>query len=191
MIATQPKPKTCKHCGTTFHPARMMQKVCGPVCAGRLVKADKKVEREQIRARKESIKTIPQLIKEAQFAFNAFIRARDRVRPCICCGRTEQMGYGLSSHGWDCGHYRSTGSASHLRFNEDNAHRQLVICNRYGAGRAVDYRLGLIQRIGLERVEALESDKSVHKWTAESLRAIKAIYKTKLKELQAGDDHGA
>ena len=94
------------------------------------------------------------------------------------------MGYGLSAHGWDCGHYRSTGSASHLRFHEDNAHRQLVICNRYGAGRAVDYRIGLIARIGLERVEALEADNTPHKWTAEELREIKARYKAKLKQME-------
>lgn len=83
------------------------------------------------------------------------------------------------------GHYRSTGSASHLRFNEDNVHRQLVYCNRYGAGRAVDYRLGLINRIGLQRVEALEADNQPHKWTREELIAIKEKYKQKLKELNA------
>ena len=176
--------KECKHCGGCFVPVRPMQSVCSPICAGRLVRAQKKEENERDRARKEKVKTIPELIKEAQFAFNAFIRARDRLRPCICCGRTEQMGYGLSAHGWDCGHYRSTGSASHLRFHEDNAHRQLVICNRYGAGRAVDYRIGLIARIGLERVEALEADNTPHKWTAEELREIKARYKAKLKQME-------
>ena len=175
--------KTCKHCGSTFNPCRPMQSVCSPNCASRLVKATKKAEIKTTRARREAIKTIPQLIREAQFAFNAFIRERDRTQPCICCGRTEGMGYGLSSHGWDCGHYRSTGSASHLRFNEDNAHRQLVLCNRHGAGRAVDYRIGLIARIGLERVEALETNNCVHRWTADELRAIKAIYRDKLKSL--------
>ena len=188
MIQTQPKPKPCKQCGATFQPLRVMQSVCSPICASRQVKADKQTERRQLAARKESIKTIPQLIKEAQFAFNAFIRARDRVRPCICCGRTEQMGYGLSSHGWDCGHYRSTGSASHLRFNEDNAHRQLVICNRHGAGRAVDYRIGLIARIGLARVEALETNNIPHRWTADELRAIKAEYLGKLKEISKTEE---
>jgi Bacteriophage Lambda NinG protein len=183
--------KACKHCGSCFFPLRPLQNVCGPICARRLVDTAKREQRERDKARKEKIKTIPQLIREAQFAFNAFIRARDRIRPCICCGRTEQMGFGLSSHGWDCGHYRSTGSASHLRFNEDNAHRQLVVCNRHGSGRAVDYRIGLIARIGLERVEALEADNTPTKWTAERLRSIKATYKAKLKELQEEESHGA
>jgi hypothetical protein len=176
--------KSCKHCGSCFIPARPLQSVCSPICASRLVKAAKKENSERDKARKEKIKTIPQLIREAQFAFNAYIRQRDHLRPCICCGRTESMGYGLSAHGWDAGHYRSTGSASHLRFNEDNTHRQLVICNRHGAGRAVDYRIGLISRIGLARVEALEHDNQVHKWEADELRAIKAKYREKLKELE-------
>ena len=141
-----------------------------------------KVERAEIRQRKEKLKRIPDLIKEAQVIFNAYIRERDKDKPCICCGKPltlEAIG-----GGYDAGHYRSTGSASHLRFNEDNVHAQRKVCNRYGAGRAVDYRLGLINRIGLDRVEALESDNQPHKWQADELREIKERYKQKLKELQ-------
>lgn len=181
MISTSLKAKSCQHCGSPFMPHRPLQRVCGPTCASRLVKTVKKVEIAKTRERKEAIKTIPQLIKEAQHAFNAYIRARDQFRPCICCG--QDLTQEAVGGGYDCGHYRSTGSASHLRFHEDNAHAQRKVCNRYGAGRAVDYRIGLIQRIGLERVEALESNNRVHKWTAEELRSIKATYKQKLKEL--------
>jgi hypothetical protein len=147
-------------------------------------RAAAKVERAKTKARRRALETIPELIKAAQKEFNAYIRERDKDQPCICCGRTATTVSGLGAHGWDCGHYRSTGSASHLRFNEDNAHRQLVLCNRFGAGRAVDYRSGLLGRIGMERVEKLESDNRVHKWTAEELRAIRATYKQKLKELK-------
>jgi hypothetical protein len=149
------------------------------------LKADakrRKVDRQTDRARRRALETIPELIKAAQRDFNAFIRLRDKDRPCICCGRTETAVTG--GHGWDAGHYRSTGSASHLRFNEDNCHRQLVLCNRYGAGRAVDYRLGLIQRIGAARVEALESDNAVRKWTADELRKIRETYKAKRRALE-------
>ena len=85
---------------------------------------------------------------------------------------------------YDCGHYRSTGSAPHLRFDERNAHAQRKVCNRWGAGRAVDYRIGLVARIGLEAVEALESDNAPRKWTREELIAIRDTYKQKLKELK-------
>ena len=146
-------------------------------------RAAAKVERAETRQRKEALKRIPDYIRTAQQAFNAWIRARDAGKPCICCGRTEAQGYGTAAHGWDAGHYRSTGSASHLRFHEDNVHRQLVICNRHGAGRAVAYRIGLIQRIGLERVEALESSNTPHKWQREELIEVTQKYRQKLKEL--------
>lgn len=179
--------KTCKHCGGCFLPLRPLQNVCGPICARRLVDAAKREQREHEKARKEKIKTIPHLIREAQHAFNSYIRARDSHKPCICCG--QPLALEAVGGGFDCGHYRSTGSASHLRFDEDNAHGQRKVCNRYGAGRAVDYRIGLVQRIGLARVEALENNNQVHRWTAEELREIKATYKAKLKQLEK-ESHG-
>lgn len=190
---------TCPHCrakleaGQRIHP-QCIDGYAESEAAKAKRKADKqarmaaKVERATTRARKQALKRIPDLIKEAQHAFNAFVRARDDAQPCICCGRTKETGYGLAAHGWDCGHYRSTGSASHLRFNEDNAHRQLVICNRHGAGRAVDYRRGLINRIGLERVEALEADNTPKKWQRDELIAIKQTYVRKLRELKKGNE---
>lgn len=181
MLSTSLRPKTC-HCGKEFMPARPMQAVCGVACARRKVVADAKAERVKVRQRKEAIKTIPDLIKEAQVAFNKFIRLRDRDQPCICCGRP--LGTGDVGGAFDCGHYRSTGSASHLRFDERNAHGQAKVCNRYGAGRAVDYRIGLIARIGREAVEALESDNAVRKWSREGLTAIRDGYRAKVRELE-------
>lgn len=176
---------TCSHCGTTFHPQRMAQRVCSPVCAGRQVRAARKTklatERKQTRARWESLKTIHDRIREAQTAFNAYIRLRDRGQPCICCGKP--LGDGETGGAYDCGHWRSTGSASHLRFDERNAHAQRKHCNRYGAGRAVDYRVGLVARIGVDAVAALESDNRVHKWTHTELILIKEMYRAKFREM--------
>jgi hypothetical protein len=177
---------TAPGCCREFVPARPMQSVCSPRCAKRKVDAAKRAERQSVKARKEKLKRIPDLIREAQTAFNAFIRARDKGKPCICCGRFPE-GSALTGGDWDCGHYRSTGSASHLRFHEDNAHRQLKVCNRHGAGRAVDYRIGLIARIGLARVEALEASNEPHKWTREELIAIRDTYRAKLKALKANE----
>ena len=183
MIITRPNAKPCQHCGSEFTPARPLQRVCSAICAARKVKADKKTEAATTKARKEALKRIPDYIKEAQVAFNAYIRERDRTKPCICCG--QPLGAGEVGGAFDCGHYRSTGSASHLRFDERNAHAQRKVCNRWGAGRAVDYRLGLIQRIGLEAVESLESSNAPHKWTADELRAIRDDYRAKTKALKA------
>lgn len=176
------KPRACAHCQSQFQPLRMGQNVCSPVCAGRFVKVKKAQGKRELRARKEAIKTIPKLIAEAQVAFNAYIRARDAGQPCICCG--QPLGVDAVGGGFDCGHYRSTGSASHLRFDERNAHAQRKHCNRYGAGRAVDYRVGLVRRIGLDAVEALEASNTPHKWTRDEVRGIRDHYREKLRELK-------
>jgi hypothetical protein len=178
----QHKAKECDYCGNSFLPLRPMQSVCGPVCAGRKVRADKAKGKQEIKARKAALKTIPDLIKEAQREFNAYIRARDAGKPCICCG--QPLGEGAIGGGYDCGHYRSTGSAPHLRFDERNAAGQRKQCNRYGAGRAVDYRVGLIARIGVAAVEALEADNRIHKWTREELIALKEHFKAKRREME-------
>ena len=176
-------PKECAVCQKSFLPFRALQVVCGVSCAKRLAASQKAKTKKSLRERKAALKTIPDLIKEAQLEFNAFIRARDALRPCICCNLP--LGTGAVGGGFDCGHWRSVGSAPHLRFDERNAHGQRKQCNRYGAGRAVDYRKGLIERIGLEAVEALEADNSIRKWTREELIAIRDEYRRKRKELES------
>ena len=84
----------------------------------------------------------------------------------------------------DAGHYRSVGSAPHLRFDERNCHAQSKHDNRYLAGNAVEYRKGLIQRIGLKAVEELEADNTPRKWSREELVQIRDKYRAKLKELK-------
>ena len=186
------KTRRCKYCKVEFQPARPGAKVCSVGCAqaiaekirGKIERQAKRVVKKQTRAQLDAIKTLPMLKKEAQTAFNAFIRARDTDKPCICCGLP--LSAGDIGGKFDAGHYRSVGSAPHLRFDERNVHGQRKSCNRHGAGRAVDYRLGLIARIGLEAVEALEASNDIRKWTKDELREIKAIYIMKAKQLKEG-----
>lgn len=191
MLSTTLKPKTCAYekCGREFMPLKPMQNVCGPLCAVRKVRADKAKERGETRARKKALETVRSVMPTAQRWFNKFIRMRDRDQPCISCGKP--FGDSGAFHaGRDAGHYRSIGSASHLRFHEDNVHAQCVKCNQYGAGRAVDYRLGLVARIGLHRVEALETNNEPHKWTLEEVRAVVDTYKAKCKEIESATHPG-
>lgn len=184
------KPKKCRcGCGVTFTPRNSMQVAATPECAIRIAKAKAarehkeaaKVARKAVKERKEALKTRSDYIKECQKAFNAFIRARDRGKPCICCGKPWREGG--AGGAFDCGHYRSVGSAPHLRFSEANAHGQDKQCNRWGSGRAVDYRIGLIARIGLEAVEALEADQTDRKYTIDELKAMIADYRRRTREL--------
>lgn len=182
MLIAVLKEKACAQCGSMFRPFSSTSRVCSPICAKRNVTAAKVAERADHKARKQAIKTIPQLLAAAQKEFNAFIRERDADERCISCGvllSREAIG-----GGFDAGHYRSRGSAKHLSFHEDNCHGQCKRCNRYGAGMAVDFRIGLVRRIGVERVGALETSNTPHKWTRDELIAIRALYVAKTKELK-------
>lgn len=175
--------KTCKHCGIPFNSPRPLQAVCSPVCAYRHVKEQKKAEIATTRARKQALKTIPQLIKEADHAFAAYIRERDRQAGFFCISSGKPLDW--TGNQTDAGHFRSRGAASHLRFHEDNCHAQSKHDNRYLSGNISAYRVGLIDRIGLARVESLESSNAPHKWSREELITVREYYKTKLKALQA------
>ncbi len=186
------KDKKCavRSCGRAFQPQRMGQKVCSPVCALDIARAKREQEetRKRSEARKRDRETRDRLkrrsewMEDAQREFNRYIRLRDAGKPCICCGLP--LGTGEVGGDYDCGHYRSVGSAPHLRFDERNAHAQRKQCNRYGAGRAVDYRNGLIARMGREFVEALESDQHPRRHSIEDLKEIIRTYRAKCKELE-------
>ncbi len=181
--------KKCRACGVAFQPVRAIQVACSIKCAVVLAAKkrakreaeEKKAQNREIRAAKERMKSRSTWMKEAQAAFNRYIRLRDADKPCICCGLP--LSSGDAGGDYDCGHYRSVGSAPHLRFDERNAHGQRKQCNRWGSGRAVDYRIGLIRRIGLQAVEELEADQSTKKYTIDDLREIKRVYSQKAKEI--------
>jgi len=126
---------------------------------------------------KDSIKTKVMWLKEAQAAFNAFIRYRDRDEPCISCRRHHTGQY-------HAGHYKSVGSSPELRFNEDNCHKQCAPCNNHLSGNCIEYRIHLIKKIGLDRLLEIELYSGPAKYTADDIKAIKQEYKDKLKELK-------
>lgn len=190
MTRHPPKPKRCKVCKAEFTPLRPMQKACSIDCAKAMAVSErgkreaKEAARERVetRKRKEAIKTIPQLIAEADRAFMEWIRCRDRLagHPCISSGRPLDW----TANQVDAGHYRSRGAASHLRYHPDNCHAQAKQENRWLSGNAVDYRARLIERIGLARVEALESDNTPHKWAREELTEIRDEYRARVRAMK-------
>lgn len=172
-----------KGCRAPFAKLSAWHKCCSAVCAMLHVEAEKfrkcRKERQEGLAK---LKRRADHMREAQTAFNAYIRERDRLAGYLCISSGLPLDW--SGNNVDAGHYRSRGSAPHLRFNEDNVHAQSKKENRYAAGNVTDYRIGLIARIGVARVEALETDQAARKWTVDELKAIKAGYKAKLKELR-------
>lgn len=118
--------------------------------------------------------------KAAKQACHAYIKARDKGLLCICCNRPLGKNY-------DSGHYLESGNNPQIRYDEDNIHSQSVYCNQYKGGDSDDYRGNLIKKIGLERVDRLESMKfGTVKRTVEDYLAIEKNYKEKLKQLKRG-----
>ena len=84
----------CKVCASEFTRTRPLQNWCSVDCAvtlGQQAVAKKKAMaqaqvRKVIREKLDAMRTKPQLVKLAQTAFNAFIRARDAGQACISCG---------------------------------------------------------------------------------------------------------
>lgn len=182
-LAIKPKLRKCQVCKSPFEKRSMSHVACSPKCAQEVANLKRaKAERKIIAAKREALKTRSEWLKEAQTAFNAARREECRIAgyACISCNRPLDW----TGNNVDAGHYRSVGSAPHMRFTKANVWAQCKQCNRYGAGRAVDYRIGLIARIGLEAVEALEADNTTRKWSIEDLKRIKAESKAELKALK-------
>lgn len=185
MTAKQPRPKKCRVCRETFTPRKALQVVCSPSCAllhakqkgEKERKALAKIERKAIREAKEKIKPRAAYMKETQSVFNAWVRARDADQPCISCGRHHQGKY-------DAGHFRSVGSNPALRFEPLNCHKQCVPCNQHKSGNAIEYRIGLVARIGAEKVAWLEGRHEAKRYTIDDLKEIKTKYRAMARRLR-------
>ena len=177
----------CPHCKAKLEQGQRIHAECiAPWSDAQAAKAKRtaqkqarmaaKVERAETRRRKEAIKTMADLKREAQTALNRWIvHVRDKDRPCISCGRFHQGA-------WHAGHYLSRGSAPQHALNPMNVWKQCAPCNTYLHGNQAAYRAQLVLEIGLAAVEALEQDCSVRKWTREELTALRDEYRRKTKE---------
>ncbi len=99
---------------------------------------------------------------------------------CISCGRV------LPVSQLDGGHYIGRRHTS-TELESDNVQPQCRQCNRFLAGDAVAYRIGLIKKLGVERVERLESlleSKDSKKKTSKEYEELAKKYRKELRELQ-------
>jgi hypothetical protein len=164
------------------------QLCCGPQCAvlyAREKGTGIEVSRKRaMRERREALKTIGDYTREAQVQFNQFIRLRDEIAGlgCISCNtkKPQHMGKGGA---WDCGHYLSRGAHPELRFTEDNCARQCKKCNSFGSGMHGDFRKGLIERIGLERITQIEGPPVIKQYRKPELIEIRDHYRQLVKGL--------
>lgn len=183
----KPKERKCKvrDCCNYFIPRGMSHTACSPVCALKMARAKREQEetkkrqeqRRKDRETRDKLKTRADWLKEAQAAFNAYIRARDADQPCISCGRHH-------TGQWHAGHYLSRGARPELAMHPDNCHKQCAPCNTHLSGNLVLYRANLINKIGLDRVEWLEGPHEPLKLTVTDIKAIRDKYRVLTKQLE-------
>ena len=186
MIKATARPVRCKACGEPFVRSRPMQKACSRLCALMLVnlanakkEARAKVaERKADRAKLRAMRPLRDFIADTQEACNRYVRLRDFSLPCVSCQRFHEGQ-------WHAGHYRSTAAAPELRFDLDNLARQCSPCNTHLSGNLINYRAGLVKRIGIHRVLALEGPHPAQKWTREELVDMRDKFRAMARELES------
>lgn len=186
------KPKTCRVCKQKFTPTRQMQPVCeefsckvayATKVAEKSAQRRNAAERKADAKRREDMKTIPDLIKEVSVLCHEYVRLRDAFLPCISCGRAD-LSDPLTGGAWDAGHYRSRGSAPHLRFDLRNIHRQCKHCNNALGGNHGEMRRGMVARFGEAFVLELESDQTPRKYSRDDLRSLRSWFRQAIRELK-------
>lgn len=174
----------CGFCRTQTTNKIGLKTLCSIDCAigyGRQQKEkrEREAEKKRWRERKEKAKTRNEWLDDVQSVVNAYIRERDRGLPCISCGTFNP------NIQYCAGHYLTRGAHPELRFEPLNIHKQCnKHCNLEKSGNQQQYRIGLLMRIGAEKVEWLEGPHEPKKYTIDELKALKAEYKQKLKDLK-------
>lgn len=158
-------------------------------------KKARKLEQEAKKERKDSRKAVRELnrkdvqwqLKQTQPAFNkmrvleelAWFEERGLEPECISCGKKNMD--------WCCGHFKTRGAQSNLRFDRKNTFLQ---CNRYcnmglsanieGTKTTRGYKKGLLERFGEEEgqeiIDYCETHTEPHKWTCEELEEMRAEF---------------
>lgn len=142
-----------------------------------------KVEREETRRRKQAIKTRAQWLAECQVIVNKYVRLKAGIagEGCYTCGATPAQKFGGT---YDASHFRSVGSAPHLRFWIPQIRICCVTCNRHQGGRLLDFRRHLVLEHGSEWVEELESRQEVAKFTIDYLARLKRVMSKRVRRME-------
>jgi len=185
------KIKKCKMCGEEFKTNVSTQRVCSFNCAVDLAEKEKAKKKE--RQRKELRKKVQENDKRHQLAltqkvFNAlrreeelqWYRNRGLEPVCISCGKPK------GNDTWSCGHFKSVGSNSALRFDERNTYLQHNWrCNSQKSGDIVNFRKGILHRFdnGQEILDYLDNHEKIKNWTCEELIEMRKEFNRRLREL--------
>ena len=181
-MLTTTKPPKCRHCkerteGTRLHDA------CIPGFLAALnakkAAARQRVERKADREKRQSFKRPSKWEQECREIVQKIARLRDRNDGCISC----HMGanYGGAWHG---SHFRPAGNNSAVQFHLWNIHKACAQCNLFKGGNIAAYRPRLVEKIGADRVEWLESQTQITKRDIPYLIRFKAVMGKRLRRME-------
>ncbi len=175
------KLKLCNACKGYYLPYSTLSQACSIPCAQALVKMkrDKKearIARKELKDGRDRLKTKSEWAIEAGVQFNRYIRALDPYGVCISCQKPPKKR--------NAGHFRSVGAAAELRYCLINVHLQCEYCNTHLSSNAIEYRINLVKKIGVDGVEWLEGPHRVKKYTIDDYKEIKRGFSEWARELE-------
>lgn len=159
----------------------------------KLTEDKKKANKARREAKRKDLKHQHKL---TQAAFNKmrvleeklWFKQRGLEPTCISCGRE------LGNDQWCCGHFKTRGSQSNLRYDKKNTFLQHNFsCNLNlsgdiaGTKKTRGYKQGLIERFGEVEGQAIidycESNTSTIKWTCEELEEMRSQFNERIRKL--------
>lgn len=191
MTFARSKPPRCKHCKErTEKPGQVIHEACIPAFLADLKKkqaakqdrerkARAKVERAEIRKRKEALVRLSDLEEQCRKIVQKIARLRDRNDGCISCHVGPEYG-GI----WHGSHFRPAGNNAAVELNLWNVHKACEQCNFYKGGNIGAYRPRLVEKIGADRVKWLESQTQPVKRTREYLYRFKSVMGKRLRRME-------
>ena len=138
-------------------------------------------QRLQDSIKREDLKSIKELLNDAQVYCNRYILLRDTGYRCISCDTTSPY------VDYAAGHYiaRGSGANSALRFHPFNINRQCNNhCNKNKSGNVLEYRKRLLKKIGSANVDYLENHPYPYRYTREDAIEIKQHFMAECRRLK-------
>lgn len=148
------------------------------------LKTREKAKRQDFRKRKAALKPKRTVLNEAQQAFNAYVRYRDKDLPCINTGKPVSF----DGNDSDAAHFYSRAANNAMRFDMRNVHKSTKASNTQQEKYIHDYRENLINRLGEERFNQFEQEakywkKTQRNFSKQYLERVKRIFRKKKRVL--------
>jgi len=134
--------------------------------------------------------TLSKVEKKVQKTFNEFIRLRDIIKTedgsliakCISCNKTWLLNTPSDWKNYHASHYFLENKYQSVRYDEVNVNGACSYCNRFLHGNLAEYEIGLVKKVGIDRVEHLKIRRNfLKKYDMIELEELNNLYLEKIK----------